>query len=119
MLEVLSWIKLNCKHICSTWYKWITICSFIVGSFFPFSLFVEGNSCLKPVILIVVGAIIFFLVAVHSYYKRTISMWKKGNGSIEVCYDDLLKIALEDTDKKKFIAIPVNTTFDGCVKNFV
>lgn len=115
VLEVLSWIKLNCKHICSTWYKWITICSFIVGSFFPFSLFVEGNSCLKPVILIAAGVLIFLLVAFCSYYKRTISIWKKGNGSIEVCYDDLLKIALEDTDKKKFIAIPVNTTFDTIV----
>lgn len=112
MLEVLSWIKLNYEHICSTWYKWITVCSFIVGSFFQYPSFIKDIPCLKPIILIVIGFLIFFGAVIYLYRKRSISIWKKGNGSIDVCYDDLFKIALKDTNEKKFIVIPVNSTFD-------
>lgn len=115
MLKTFYWIKLNYKLIFSYWYKWTTIFCFIAGGLFPFPALIGNNRCLRIGILIVVGLVIFIGVAIRLYRKNTILIWKRGTGSINICYGDLFKIALKDTNKNKFIVIPVNATFDTIV----
>lgn len=49
--------------------------------------------------------------------KIPIKLWGRGSGAIFTCYDDLFAIAVRHTEYKKFVVIPVNTTFDTIVED--
>lgn len=49
--------------------------------------------------------------------KLQIKLWNRGSGAIFTCYGDLFAIARHDTEYKKFVVIPVNTTFDTIVED--
>lgn len=49
--------------------------------------------------------------------KIPIKLWGRGSGAIFTCYDDLFNIAVRYTEYKKFVVIPVNTTFDTIVED--
>lgn len=49
--------------------------------------------------------------------SATKKLWSRGGGAIFTCYGDLFDIARHDTEYKKFVVIPVNTTFDTIVED--
>lgn len=49
--------------------------------------------------------------------SATKKLWSRGSGAIFTCYGDLFDIARHDTEYKKFVVIPVNTTFDTIVED--
>lgn len=49
--------------------------------------------------------------------SATKKLWSRGSGAIFTCYGDLFAIASHDTEYKKFVVIPVNTTFDTIVED--
>lgn len=51
-----------------------------------------------------------------SIVKRNNVVWYAGDGKINICYADIMKLAFPKKDKsKKIIVIPVNTSFDTIV----
>lgn len=71
--------------------------------------------------------IIFPQITGPKVYKQTIKegkkekipvkLWGRGSGAVFTCYDDLFDIAVRYTEYKKFVVIPVNTTFDTIVED--
>lgn len=110
-----NWIKLNYEHIFSVWYKCITIISFLLGSVASFPSCIKNVIWMKSIVLIAIGLLILVIVFLILYRKDSVLIWKRGNYYVESHCDDLFKIALNKTNKKKFIVIPVNTTFDTIV----
>lgn len=49
--------------------------------------------------------------------SATKKLWSRGSGAIFTCYGDLFAIARHDTEYKKIVVIPVNTTFDTIVED--
>ena len=49
--------------------------------------------------------------------SATKKLWSRGSGAIFTCYGDLFAFASHDTEYKKFVVIPVNTTFDTIVED--
>ncbi len=44
--------------------------------------------------------------------KGTRALWQNDENSLNVLLGDIIKIAFEDSDRKKIVVIPVNTTFE-------
>lgn len=107
---------------------------------------VSGNDTLWKIILwylavFIIGILLTFLVffAIRHLYRlcfpntdnlvfapkfaekddesATKKLWSRGSGAIFTCYGDLFAIASHDTEYKKFVVIPVNTTFDTIVED--
>lgn len=55
--------------------------------------------------------------AEKEWERIEIKLWSKGSGAIFTCYGDLFAIAGLDTEYKKIVVIPVNTTFDTIVED--
>lgn len=106
-----------------------------------FCYFVSGiDGLLKSILWFIFGYIIGFLSKpIYSYFvckfhftdtqmlmhktasaeeeMRHKKLWSRGSGSILTRYGDLFAIASRDTEYKKFVVIPVNTTFDTIVED--
>lgn len=72
--------------------------------------------------LSILGFIILFAFAFSAIhillFKRKNIIWKSGNGKLQVCYGNVIKIANRKYNKKEqIIVIPVNTCFDTLVDN--
>lgn len=69
-------------------------------------------------LLVFVSSVIFAIVYM-CLIKKEVTIWEKGNGTIKVCYNDIMKIAFEKDKKnnKKIVVIPVNTCFDTIVED--
>lgn len=80
------------------------------------SLKVQIQGCgLQGIFSLAVGMLIFIICQViykKFLYKGNMMLYSRGIGSISACYDDIFSIAEKDTTAKKFVVIPVNTTFD-------
>lgn len=106
-----------------------------------FHYFVSGiDDLLKSILWFIVGYVIGFLSKlIYSYVipkfhmsnankrvhktasaekeMRQKKLWSRGSGAILTLYGDLFAIASHDTEYKKFVVIPVNTTFDTIVED--
>lgn len=45
-------------------------------------------------------------------FKGTRVLWQNGENSLNVLLGDIIKIAFENSERKKIVAVPVNTTFE-------
>ena len=49
-------------------------------------------------------------------FKRNNLIWENGDGKINICYLDIMKLAFDKKNRaKKIVVIPVNTSFDTIV----
>lgn len=91
----------------------ISIVSGLVSLKVPIQgLWLQGIFSLAVGILIFIICLVIYKKLLH---KGNIKLHSMGSGSISACYDDIFSIAKKDTTAKKFVVIPVNTTFDTIV----
>lgn len=66
---------------------------------------------------ILLFSIIFSIIYVI-FIKKNHTIWKRGNGEINVCYSDIIKKGFQKKIKSNcIVVIPVNTCFDTIVDN--
>ena len=69
---------------------------------------------------ILFGAILIISLIAGAFWvcilKKNNLVWSNGDGQINICYADIMKIAFPKASKgKKIVVIPVNTCFDTIV----
>lgn len=114
-------IKLNIKIIFSTTLKISGAIYTILTVVLAFVSWTEmgiNYARERIIILIIVFILAAFLSIIYvCIIKNKVTIWNKGNGIVQECYNDIMKIAFESkkNEKKKIIVIPVNTCFDTIV----
>lgn len=108
------WIYKQAIYMCGSLFSLVTIMTcFITWD----ELGIE-----KQKRLLILGFIILFAFVFSATYillfKRKNIIWKSGNGKLQVCYGDVIRLANRKYSKKEqIIVIPVNTCFDTLVDN--
>lgn len=118
---MLDRIKLNvvwiCKqsiYICGTLFSLVAvITSFITWE----EMGIERQKRLWIFSAIILCSFIAATIYIFVFKRKNI-IWKKGNGKLQVCYGDVIKLGNHKHSKgKQIIVIPVNTCFDTLVDN--
>lgn len=118
--KIIETIKINFKIILNTTlkisgglYSLLTI----LLTFFSWSEIGIDNNCYRLLILLMVLVIALIISIIYiCLLKKEVTVWKKGNGIINACYDDIMKLGFENNkNNKKIVVIPVNTCFDTIV----
>lgn len=118
---MLDRIKLNvvwiCKqsiYICGTLFSLVAvITSFITWE----EMGIERQKRLWIFSAIILCSFITATIYIFVFKRKNI-IWKKGNGKLQVCYGDVIKLGNHKHSKgKQIIVIPVNTCFDTLVDN--
>lgn len=89
----------------------------IVLSFVTWEEFGITSTCSKVIIFWII-LIVSLLVGILWIYvlKRSNMVWSNGDGKINICYADIIKLAFPKKGKgRRIIVIPVNTCFDTIV----
>lgn len=72
-------------------------------------------------IMLFVGILIFCIILGIIYgllIKKSNTIWENGNGKINICYSDIMKLSFpKRNNKNRIVVIPVNTCFDTIVDN--
>lgn len=118
---MLDKIKLNVVWICK---QAIYICGSLFSLVAVITSFITWDELgiEKQKRLLILGTIILFSFVVSIIYilgvKRKNIIWKSGNGKLQVCYGNVIKLGnRKHNNKEQIIVIPVNTCFDTLVDN--
>ena len=118
--KIIETVKINFKIILNTTlkisgglYSLLTI----LLTFFSWSEIGIDNKYYRLLILLMILVIALIVSVIYiCLLKKEVTVWKKGNGIINVCYNDLMKLSFENNKhNKKIIVIPVNSCFDTVV----
>lgn len=114
-------IKLNFKIICETTVKiassLYTILTIILTFISWADLGINSISCRISILILIFVLSVTLAIVYICLIKKEVTIWKKGNGTIKVGYDDIMEIAFNKDKKnnKRIVVIPVNTCFDTIV----
>lgn len=96
-------IKLNFKIICETTVKiassLYTILTIILTFISWADLGINSISCRISILILIFVLSVTLAIVYICLIKKEVTIWKKGNGTIKVGYDDIMEIAF-NKDKK-------------------
>lgn len=113
-------LKINCKYIFKNTFKTaatLYTVATIILAFIPWDALGITTLVHRFLSLVLVLLLSFILAIVYTLWiKKSRTLWMHGNGSIHLCYIDILKIAFaKHNNSKRIIVIPVNNCFDTVV----
>ncbi len=119
IIKIFEIIKLNIGLI---FLKFFAIAGFLYSTLSIVLSFISWEEMkityigLKIMILVTILMTSLIISFLHSiFFKKSKSIWKKGNNQVIACYGDVLKLGFKNKRHERIVVIPVDDFFDTIV----